>query len=52
MRNFYLAIILESIINTFDIKPIDSLGYWPYKDFICANNHHLSSRSEFKVICF
>ena len=29
MRDVYFSIILEYIINTVDIKQVDSLGYWP-----------------------
>ena len=40
MRNVCYAITLEYIINIFDVKQIDSPGYWPIKDSICENTHH------------
>ena len=40
MRNVSFALILEYIINTFDVKRIDSPGYWPNKETICVDTHH------------
>ena len=34
-------LLYEYIINTFDIKQIDSLGYRPVKGSICVNTHYL-----------
>ena len=36
MRNVCVAITLEYIINTVDIKQTDSPGYWPIKDSNCV----------------
>ena len=43
MRDVYLAVTLEFIINTFNVKQIDSQGYLPIKDSIaCINKMFLS----------
>ena len=43
MRNVYFSIMLAYIINTVDIKQIDSLGYWPIKDYLSKYTHHHSA---------
>ena len=41
MRNVCFTITLEYIINTSDIRQIDSPGGWPIKDSIFVNTHNL-----------
>ena len=40
MRNVCLVVELEYIINTVDIKQIDSPAYWPIKHSICVNTQY------------
>ena len=46
MRNVYLAVTLEYIINTVNIKQVDSRNYWLMKDYLCKYLTSFLERSE------